>query len=219
MKIESSVSSGVVAPGALRPRIWWQSLYLRPLEHPVGPGEPDRTIASASFVANNADGGKEHKVTVALETILPSDDDAAQAAGALQPLQSYLARHPQTSEIVHLIVEDDDQPDHEGRQEIVVPGAALRLLARVLAHMAAGQGVAIVPSTAELTTQQAADLLNVSRPYLIRLLEEGQIDFRKVGTHRRVLMQSLVEYKRADDARRRSAADELAALEQELGLS
>ncbi len=158
-------------------------------------------------------------MTVALETILPSDDDAAQAAGALPTLQSYLARHPRTSEIVHLIVEDDDQPDREGRQEIVVPGAALKLLARVLAHMAAGQGVAIVPSTAELTTQQAADLLNVSRPYLIRLLEDGQIQFRKVGTHRRVLMESLVAYRRADDLRRRKAADELAAMDQELGLT
>jgi excisionase family DNA binding protein len=150
---------------------------------------------------------------------LPSDDDAVQAAGALPSLQSYLARHPRTSEIVHLIVEDDDQLGDEGRQEIAVPGAALKLLARVLAHMAAGQGVAIVPSTAELTTQQAADLLNVSRPYLIRLLEEGRIDFRKVGTHRRVLMDSLVAYKRADDLRRRKAADELAAMDQELGLT
>jgi excisionase family DNA binding protein len=86
-------------------------------------------------------------------------------------------------------------------------------------HMAAGEGVSIVPSHAELTTQQAANMLNVSRPYLIGLLEAGEIEYRTVGTHRRVKAESLQEYLRNDDGRRRDAADELSALNQEMGLT
>ncbi|WP_228709098.1 helix-turn-helix domain-containing protein [Amycolatopsis keratiniphila] len=92
-------------------------------------------------------------------------------------------------------------------------------MARVLALVAAGESVAIVPSHAELTTQQAADLLNVSRPFLIGLLEAGRIEYRTVGKHRRVKASSLHDYLREDDHRRREAADELSALNQEMGLT
>lgn len=77
----------------------------------------------------------------------------------------------------------------------------------------------MVPAHAELTTQQAAGLLNVSRPHLIGLLEAGEIEYRKVGKHRRVKVSSLLEYMRSDDHRRRAAADELSALTQEMGLT
>jgi excisionase family DNA binding protein len=78
--------------------------------------------------------------------------------------------------------------------------------------------ISSIPKDAELTTQQAADVLNVSRPYVIGLLESVQIPFRKVGSHRRITFEALMEYKRKDDLQRRAATDDLADLSQELGL-
>ena len=103
--------------------------------------------------------------------------------------------------------------------EVEVPGLVLSALARVLDSFAHGEGVTLVPSHAELTTQQAADALNVSRPFLIGLLDAGQIAYRTVGTHRRVMAASLVRYLREDEACRTMAADELAADAHALGLS
>ena len=117
----------------------------------------------------------------------------------------------------------DDQPITitvaGGPEAIVVPRSVLDLLVRVLGSLSAGEGITVVPAHAELTTQQAADLLNVSRPHLVKLLSEGTIEHRTVGTHRRVLAQSLMDYMRIDDQRRGAAADELTALAQDMNLS
>jgi excisionase family DNA binding protein len=99
-----------------------------------------------------------------------------------------------------------------------LPASAVRLLLRILEETARGNAVTLVPVQAELTTQQAADMLNISRPSLIQLLEDGKIEFRRVGTHRRVRLEALVEFKRGSDARRRAALDQLAAYDQEIGL-
>ena len=102
---------------------------------------------------------------------------------------------------------------------ISIPSSAMQLLFAALSEMARGNAVSLLPMNAELTTQQAADILNVSRPYLVGLLEKGDMPFRKVGVQRRVLLRDVVSYKSHTDPDRRAALNELAHLGQELGVS
>ncbi|MGI8417530.1 MAG: helix-turn-helix domain-containing protein [Nakamurella sp.] len=125
--------------------------------------------------------------------------------------------------IVHNILHN--HPDHElvplrdpDDQELTVPREAAELLRRILAAMAAGTPVQVIPVHDELTTQQAADILGVSRPHLIKLLDDGQIGYRLVGTHRRVLAESLRRYETEARAKQRRAMDELAKLTEDLDL-
>src|SRR5215467_5552352 len=106
--------------------------------------------------------------------------------------------------------------DDEATVKLPAPAAAL--LVRILEEMARGNAVTIIPVHAELTTQEAADMLNISRPSLIELLEKGKIEYRRVGTHRRVRFEALMKYKRHMDDERRKALDELAAYDEELGI-
>lgn len=107
----------------------------------------------------------------------------------------------------------------DGKQDITVPVSALRLLVDILAQMAEGSAVTIMPIHAELTTQQAADFLNVSRPYLVGLLERNELPYRKVGSHRRILAKDLLKYRASTLIRSKQTLDELArqAQDQKMG--
>ncbi len=103
-------------------------------------------------------------------------------------------------------------------QDLVLPRQALVLLRDLLADMAQGDAVAIVPRHAEMTTQQAADFLNISRPYLITLLERGELRYTKVGTHRRIQFRELMAYKDKTRQQSSDAMDELVKIAQENNL-
>lgn len=103
-------------------------------------------------------------------------------------------------------------------EALVLPPQAARLLAQILTAMAEGDRIAVTPIQRELTTQQAADLLNVSRPFLVQLLEAGEIPFHKVGTHRRVAYEDVVNYRDEIKTRRRETLQELTAQAQELDM-
>jgi excisionase family DNA binding protein len=102
-----------------------------------------------------------------------------------------------------------------GRTDIDLPPALGQLVLDVLTHVARGEMVTFVPYGAELTTKEAADLLNVSRPFLISLLETGKIGFHKVGSHRRIRACDLLEFRAQRDAERSAALKELQRLGQE----
>ncbi|MDF1667931.1 MAG: excisionase family DNA-binding protein [Planctomycetota bacterium] len=110
----------------------------------------------------------------------------------------------------------------EGVSEAVpmnVPVEVLKLLAGILKQLAEGNTISIVPYNQELTTQQAADILNVSRPYLVKsILDQGDMPFRHVGNRRRIRFQDLMEYRKRDSEKRQKILDEMTAETEELGL-
>lgn len=107
------------------------------------------------------------------------------------------------------------QADNGRADELILPGAVLQVLLDALAQMAQGNAVSLMPVHQELSTQDAANLLNVSRPFLVGLLEQGQMPFRKVGTHRRVLLSDVLAYRERIYTERAHALDELATLSQQ----
>jgi excisionase family DNA binding protein len=107
--------------------------------------------------------------------------------------------------------------DESGRRT-ELPRPIYEMLVRVASALQEGKVITLVPETQELTTQAAANLLGVSRPHLIKLLESDELPFHKVGAHRRILMKDLMDFQRTRDAERRTALDELARRAQEAGL-
>lgn len=137
-------------------------------------------------------------------TVVPTPDDAELAAKASR----MLSRRAKTALRIRL---DDGE-------ELTLPTAAAKLLTHLLTEMSQGNAVTLIPLHAELTTRQAADFLNVSRPHVVKLLEQKKIPFHKVGTHRRIRFSDLEAFKQAHEAARRQALEELAAEAQEMGM-
>ncbi len=144
------------------------------------------------------------------ELKLPSPETAEEARVALQTLANLSRKKIRAVQV---------RPEGEtAAVSVTVPQEAFDLFLEVLGQLANGNAVTIVPVHAELTTQQTADLLNVSRPFLVKLLEDGKIPSRKVGVHRRVRAEDVIAYKHADDLRRRAILDELTAEAEKHGL-
>lgn len=102
-------------------------------------------------------------------------------------------------------------------EAIPIPESVFYILERVAEVMARGDSITIVPVGKELTTQQAADILNVSRQYLVRLLDEGRIPYTKTGKHRRLRIDDVLAFKELRDDQRRAALDELTRASEALG--
>lgn len=102
-------------------------------------------------------------------------------------------------------------------ESIEIPEAVFYVLERVVDVLASGDAVTVVPVGKELTTQQAANLLNVSRQYLVRLLDRGEIPFRRTGKHRRLRVEDVLAYREQRDRTRLAALDELAQQTEEAG--
>jgi excisionase family DNA binding protein len=142
-----------------------------------------------------------------LSTALPNESEAL-AAGQSGRLLAALLGQGETARISASNSEAD----------IVVPIPALRILVNILNEMAQGRAVTLMPFAAELTTQQAADFLNVSRPHVVALMESNQLRYRKVGTHRRIEFSELQRFHATSQVQRKAALDELTREAQELGM-
>lgn len=142
------------------------------------------------------------------DPIAPTEHDRELARNSLKVLSAVFKPTEKGVEEDHVEFLLDDQV-------VSLPASAVKMLLSLLDQMAKGNPVSLVPMHAELTTQQAADALNVSRPFLIKLLENGQLPFRKVGTHRRIYFADLMEYKRVNQEKRLEALAELQKIAQE----
>lgn len=153
--------------------------------------------------------------TPTLEIVKPTEAEETQAKESLEALG------PLEQERRHSSDPDTDigtvSMTVEGRK-IEVPALAYQMFLRLLTEIAAGNAVTLIPYHSELTTQQAADILNVSRPYVVKLLNQDKIPYRKVNRHRRIRFDDLMEFKRSQAAHREADLLELIAEGQRLGI-
>lgn len=143
---------------------------------------------------------------VANRQLPPSAQESKMARTSVQVIARYAQENQ--SLVLRVIDADQDEP-------IELPAGAVAMLVDILEAMAAGRGIMLIPENAELTTVQSAEILNISRPFLIKLLEEGKIPYRKVGKHRRVRMEDVMTYKKTIDQEREDVLDQLVADAQE----
>lgn len=144
-------------------------------------------------------------------TAIPNAEEMALAKLSSQELAAVIESQGE-SQLLSVI-------DSRGQtHEVTLPVSALKLMVEVLTQLGQGNSVNITPIQAELTTQEAADLLNMSRPTLIKLLDSGALPFSRTGNRRKVPFAAVLEYKQNLQEQRLSALVELSALDQELGL-
>lgn len=115
------------------------------------------------------------------------------------------------SKVINITIQDSDEI-------VTIPLKALKLLKSIISNMAQGKSIALMATDAEITTQQAAEILNVSRPHIIKLLEKGKIPYKKVGSHRRILLEDILNYESKLKVKRRKKLNSLAKDAQKLNL-
>lgn len=147
---------------------------------------------------------------------LLSEDEVRQAEASSIALQHLLGKDEQPLKQITLRVRSEEADGETA--ELMLPGVTLSLISKILRELGHGKNVVVLAADTEVTTQQAADFLKVSRPYVVKLLEEGKIPYRLVGPRRRVLLEDLLRYKEQEEAERHRGLDELVAEAQKLGM-
>jgi excisionase family DNA binding protein len=151
-------------------------------------------------------------MSITADRVELSDDDVELLSQASRLMSEALDRSE-----AHTISLVEEKADGSDAARVEVPPATLRLLSEILALMARQQTFVLYPESSELTTKQAAEVLGVSRPFLVRILEAREIPYRKVGRHRRVLMKDALAYKQSMQVKRRAALDKLVKASEEMG--
>ena len=153
---------------------------------------------------------KLKKMNNSIEKITKSDQKIA-----LSSIKKLAEKEEQAmknkSKVIKLRIQESDEI-------VTIPLKALKLLKSIISNMAQGKSIALMATDAEITTQQAAEILNVSRPHVIKLLEKGEIPYKKVGSHRRILLKDILEYESGLKIKRRKKLNSLAKEAQKLNL-
>lgn len=144
---------------------------------------------------------------------LPTPDESSEAKQLSRALAKFAG-----SDRVNIKIKSTKNSNDNGDEDLLLPGRYFDMLIDILSEVSQGNAISIIPVKAELTTQQAAAFLNVSRPYLVKLLDNKKIPHHKVGTHRRVYFEDLLNYKSKIDQDRHNTLDKLARLSQELDM-
>ena len=147
-----------------------------------------------------------------METLkLPTRKEQKIAQENVKILGQIAGKHKKSSKAIEIEVSGE-------KEHVKIPVSAFKFLNTIMQHMAQGKAISIIPSSAEITTQQAAEMLNMSRPHVVKLLEDGELPFHKVGTHRRIKLKDLEKYRARMEKEREEALTELARQAQELDM-
>lgn len=139
------------------------------------------------------------------------------ASTLTDPISIPEAQEAQIRDLRRLIQQGSAKLVGPDGHQVEIPEPVHDLLLTILKNLQAGKAISIVPEHQQLTTQRAADILGVSRPFLVRLVEDGAIPFHMVGSHRRIYLRDLLDYKRRRDAARHEAINNMARTEMEAG--